>query len=623
LLIILDGLRSVYNGYGPAKDKVEHVNIITQTREGEIAQRVIINGRIEFDDFDREYNRRMPNIGQKIELHRADWVSWFFRKTLICEVTTDVNGEFRIEYDLPKEVCTSANTALQIKFKEKRRPFAAQTLFSGIDHSETVTQIYNLIVPKSACAVEINLQSRYLLHPAIITDANPPPTTQWQSGPYFFALFRAIRWELPKAIFVSIFQKCLSGRQAQQIYDSFGPKHPKLQLTGSCLIDFLLNKIGNVGFTMEGDLAVWKADWDGFQFKDGREDSFPNIIVNAKPILEGGQKIYVLDSIILKFRGKEVETISAEDDSKIKRAIYLAYTAFALKGEAEQHLGVTHLLPYNIAIPFFKYIKEDNPIFQQMAFALDQLFMINWAGANKKFGVISGPHSSLSGSPVVTSLDSQTTRSHENRKSLVDLIAQGIRSEADWSKPLPQPLSKQDYFNHSINAYYNLLLKYYSDFINGHQKLLATHWEEFYRFSEAINQHLPESPCITSRRFDPQSEDFHNLAVFTARTVLLTTLRHWIEHSRQYLTDILSASFGTRNQALDANGNFAPDGNTLASDANLQLFVTFSLLNFSMDTFLDNEFGNIPDGLIKLFRENMHVFSGYPDVAKMMSATKI
>ena len=181
MLIILDGLRSVYNGYGPAKDKVEHVNIITQTREGEIAQRVSINGRIEFDDFDREYNRRMPNIGQKIELHRADWVSWFFRKTLICEVTTDVNGEFRIEYDLPKEVCTSANTALQIKFKEKRRPFAAQTLFSGIDHSETVTQIYNLIVPKSACAVEINLQSRYLLHPAIITDANPPPTTQWQS----------------------------------------------------------------------------------------------------------------------------------------------------------------------------------------------------------------------------------------------------------------------------------------------------------------------------------------------------------------------------------------------------------------------------------------------------------
>lgn len=630
-MVIGAGLRSVWNGYGPAVDKVERESVTVINRdESEVKRK--LTGQLLYDDIDRRTGLKMPNAGQKIELHRCDWISWIFRKTCIAQVQTDAEGRFELKYDHPKGMCSSGDTPFQIKLVERPHPFAAQKLLKGSDYSDRVTQIYHLTLPKYTSEATVELPPGYAAHPSKLTEANRPSTTEWQSPSYFLHVLKAASWELPKGLFVSAFQKCLKDRHVQRIYDSFGPKYPKLALTGDSLINFLLNGIGNVGFTKQDDYVLWEANWDNVQFKPGRENALPNVKVIAKLIIENEKEKYVLDSIRLQFQGEFERLIAATDDD-IQWAIFLALTAFGLKGEAEGHLGEGHLLPLNLAIPFFKYIKPENPIYRAAAFAFGEVGFIDFLGANKnKTGLIFGENGSLSGSPVETTIQRNPGENQRGnlKKSLEDLIADAVKKSADWTKPLPEPLGEQDYFNHAIKIFYEEVLRsYYIEMVNKDRAAIAARWDEIYRLSEAINQHLPECPCITKRDSEPQDKDFSNLAEFLARSVLLTILRHsWRHLSQGPFADLASVSLGVRDKALDKDGHFSPYGNTSASDANVQLLVTRTLLNFSMNTFLDNAFGDIPDELVERFRRILPRFERYPNniqrmIERMMSATKI
>ncbi len=609
--VMLGGLNSLRRGYGPRVTNVPDTDVEARRNQSSSGSNTL-SGTLNYDDVNSNTQQPRPNGNRTMELHMVYPLIWC--STRISQTTTNPSGEFKFTFKDQSKGCFSGWAHFQIKILETPHPFSAEKICGGKDLRQRVTQIYKLRIPK-ASAARVRLVSEYARQPLQLTATLPPPTTQWQSVPYLISLFKASVPQIPKALFVATFSRWLTGGQVQKIYDSFGPKCPKLELTGENLIDCLLNGIGNVGFRKEGERAVWEADWDDCKLKKGRED-FPNVKVVAKPQNDNGQVKYVLESITLKFRDERQEQVVTPDNiEKIRWAIYLSLAVFGLKGEIEGHLAEGHLFTGEVAIPFFKYITKDNPIYSHVGPCLDQAHWINFLGVNEPDGIIK---KGLDGSPIASQREPGAgANGGPGTKIMQDLLADGVKKKANWKRPLETPLGEQDYFNHCLHVHYEMLHEYYTELITNNQQKLTDHWHEIYAWSEAIYSRLPECPKITEREHNPEKKDFENLAIFLARVVSVPTLVHWIRHSRQrpYY------SFGVRNKALDKNGRFAPDGNTSASDTNDQYLITNTLLNFRAVTFLEDN--NIPYELRNRFFRNLSKYKGYPDIQMMMGATKI
>lgn len=610
------GLKSLWNGWGP---RTVNVGPVMVERSNEVlGQKGKLKGRLFFNDVDRQTGQKMPNSSQRMELHTSDLFSRFSRSTCIGKATTNQFGQFEIEYEPPKG-CYANNIYFQIKLVDEARPFSSQKLSGANAREERITRIYQITIPKHTCEATVDLLSEDSDKPFSLTKVPPPSTIQWQSNRYLYHVFKASLPFLAPAGFVSLFGRWMSGAQVQKIYNLLSPKFPTKELTSESLIHCLLNGIGNVGSTQEGNKIRWVANWDQFKFKEGREQSIPNIEVEAR--IENGQ--CVLERIRLKFRGDMVEEVFEANDPKINRAIYLAFGVFGLKGEAEHHLAEGHLLPRVTSKFFEKYISRENPLFFELRHFCGEIDFIDYLGANEFNGLIFGNNGSLSGSPIEDS-----SNPGDPQKGLAQHLEETVREKADWRVPYPPPRCEQDSFNYCANVHYKILLDYYTQFVKDNREGLAKYWREIYFLSEAMNQTLPRCPTITKISHDPQDEDFTNLALFLARHVATVTWIHDRVHkSQDDLKNIFRMSVGVRDRALDSEGNFAPDGNTSARDANIQLLVTGALLQFNKyaDRLFRNEVGDIPPAFIDNIERNIHLYKGYSEqeVRSMMSTTKI
>lgn len=593
--IAFSALRSVVNGLkiphttGSIKQIQYHSNslgIKTSSRS--------LNASFVFDDCDSQTGANFPAVGQQVDLFVRNFFGF---KTYLASATTNADGKCLFTYDCHHS-SFSKDHRLLIELKADLFPSAYRGFFG---RAEKVTeQTIELTVAKNSYSIETDpLLLSYANQSKNLTQVQVPPQAQRQSLKYYLEMGKAGMPEIVKALFVTVFQRWLTGAHVQSIYDSFGPKHPKIELTPGNLIYALQNQICAVGASKTAEGYTWKACWDQYEFD--RDNSLPNVevyaLLNQKNQLE-------LDRICIQYRGDEnVQTVTAHDHAQLPRAIYIALSTFGLKGEAEHHLAEGHILPGIAAPSFFKYIKKENPLFKFLAIHFLGIQSINYAGS---LGIIFGENSSLEASALTAN-------------SIAEIIITATKAKADWKSYHPnEPIGLTDHFASAEKRHFEILLSHYRTFINANSQGIHAHWLEIYRWSEAIHAHLPEIPKITENVMKPTPEDCENLAKFLAWIITKVTFIHWAMHSRQHLfadIRILSAAAGKR--CLDNKGQFAADGNTSAADANKQLLVTRTLLNYHGDRLVENAYGDIDPLLIQELLDNFIAYEGYADILKM------
>lgn len=597
--IILSSVMALYNGYGAPTTKITAFS--TKLAQKNATQKVIFRGKIVFDDIDRKSHRKEPCCKRRVAIYKNGWL---FGRTYLGSARTNDLGEFTYTFN-------KLNTFWGIKHKftfhlvDQPQPFSAR---GSLKIQDRVTQIFNLAIPRNVIWAKAEFPAIYAIQSKKLSEVAPPPSTHWQSSRYFITLGKAAILDAPKVLISTLFSKWMSGSQVQRLYDLYGPKTEKKSLTPEFLIDTLINGIGNTGYFINGNGVDFEANFNGYEFDEA--NSLPNVKVFTKRVKNNrNEEELRLESIAIKYReDSEAEVISVKNKKDLQRGLYIAMSVFGLMGEAKRHLGEGHILPHIAAVPFFKYISRENPIYKVVATFISEVHFINYLGSK---GIIFGNKSILDASAL-------------SPIGLERLIIDAVKSKADWSVPPNENFLPNDHFSHGVKLHYEMLYDYYSKYINENIASVDAHWQEIYNWSEATHEHLNECPCITERSKNPSAEDRKKLAMFLAWLVTKTTFLHWAVHSRQApLTDIKSMSLGLRNRSLDSKGRFSPTGNTSGFNAHVQILIARVLINSKLNTFAENAYGDIPQELIDRFNRNATKYTGYPDIMKMMAGTKI
>ncbi len=520
------------------------------------------------------------------------FVEGWFSRTHIGSATTTKTGAFSLK------VHSASNTQkVIIQVVEKRRPFAQEDL-ACLKEEVVIQQFEKTLDLSDLGKLELTVTDS----PKDITVIRPPLKSHIQSPAFFWKFFEAVRTEAPKRLFVSLARPLLSASSVQWIYNLFGPSYEKRPLTKENLIEELLNHVTAVGGKDQGNKVMWEANWDGIELK--RDDTLPNVIVRA---IKKPDDTLELEKIELKFRNDEFVYHVRPNDRFFDRALYMARSVFALKGEAEFHLARGHILPGIIAEEFDRFMKR-NPLYKKLEPHLSQLDTINWIGSK---GVIFGPGSVLTHSALTVD-------------SVAKIIVNEVKKAANWKDYAPPtPLAKDHYLADAEKVHFDILYTYFLTVIQKNKSAIRKDWSSIYNWSEAVNEHLPEIPKITTTK-KPRQEDYESLAKFCAWAVSKTTFLHWAAHSRQQiLTDIRQASLAPQTGAFTLESEMDPYGKTEVDDANVQLFVSRVLLNFKGDSLLENPYGDVDPDLIEAIKTHIPDYKGYADIQKMFITTQI
>ncbi len=547
----------------------------------------------------RVFSDNLPVGGQKINFYIKDFFNFNY---FIGSAKSNDAGDFKLNYMwTPGWFTRSQRIVMEVV--EERLPFSKEGLLC-VKHDVLLERIERKLPLKIYHNDLRNISLTYELRSNDLTVIPAPLPNHTQSPHYFTKFFKAAFPEATKRVFVTLFNRFLSTSNVQRIYDSFGPSYVKRPLTAENLIEELLNHVCSVGASTKDPQIVWEANWDAFELEE--LNTMPNLRVVAAKTDDGTLK---LDSIGIKFRNEAEETIVTALDDKLPWALFVARSIFALEGEAKFHLAEGHILPGVCAQEFFTFIKPENPLFAVLQPHLSQLDFINWLGSK---GIIFGSGSVLDISALTPN-------------SVARVIIDHVKAKADWLNYKPQvPLAPNHYLAKGENFHFNLLHDFFKEYIQTNKAAIMQDWEAVHSWSVAMHSHLQELPQLTTTLDNPTQIDLDNLAKFCAWLVSKSTFLHWAAHSRQQLlTDVNQASLAMENKALDITGNLASFGNMLPKNANQQLFVARTLLNFDGDSIFKNPYGDVHPRLLELLNEHKAKYEGYEDIEKMFITTQI
>jgi hypothetical protein len=556
------------------------------------ATKGVLKVKLLSDDFDSSGNR-MSLVGQEVAIYSKGYIY----NSFIGRGVFNTKNKCKLEYSI-NDSYFGWDKDFKIELIAKSQPFSVENPEILDDR---IQEVYHLTIPDGTQCAKVDLEADYAYQSKDLTVVRQPPSTHWQSISWFITIIKAALPELIKAIFVLIFQRWLTASNVQYIFDSFGPQYPKINLTSDNLIDSLLNGICNVPYTRENEDYVWNTDWKNLELD---HETLPQVEVRA--FLNKDKKLQI-DTISIKYTGKkEAEIIGFTNSSKeeTERAIFIAFSAFSLKGEAEHHLGQGHLLPGVISTPFFKYVSIENPVHKLISGFLGQVGFTNY------FGSLFGKENFLGVSGLAP-------------KGIGNVIINSVNENSDWTKEIDGiPLNSQDKFTPAKAKHFNRLYNYFLRKIHENKPGVSQHWQDIYNWSEAVHASLPNSPPITKVSKDPKDLDLQRLARFMAKAALLTSFVHWVMHSRQYpLADIHTAVLKPNGEFRDFQRKFARDGNVSAYDAMSQLFTLRTSLNADMDSFAENALKDYPEELVKEFTDNPKDYDGFPDITNMFGCT--
>lgn len=546
-------------------------------------------------------NDRLVNADARIAIYTKNF---FGGLTYLGKTITDDEGRFEFNYHWNPHFWQRSHEVV-IAVVERSLPFAGQGFFYYTKQT-TVEQISRRF---PAHSLQNDIGTYELTYRNISddpTNISPPSANEQPTYYYYFRFFIASLPEILKRKFIQLFQRWMTTERVQWIFDRFW-KYPTPAPTPQNLIHELMNEITAVDYLEEGEFISWKASWEEMEFVDNQ--SFPTVIVYAKKENDPTATLQ-LDRIEIEMSDGSPKKIVRPTDSNISWAIYLARSAFVLRGEAEIHLAETHILPQIVGRAFKKYIKSDNPIFKPIIPHIGQMDYINWIGAN---GIVFGKGSVLEISALT-------------EDSVAKMIVNYMKKKADYMQDTPRaPLNPHHYKAMASKAHYDILYDFFTTYIDKHREKLQSFKDQIYRWSECISSKLKAIPKIMENidTFDARAEE--RLARCLTWLVHKTTFLHWAAHSRQQmLTDIRSASIGMRNNALDENGNFLPFGNTDPAQATLQVSIARILLNFKGDALLKNPYKDIDPNLLRRIVDNLKRYPAYyNDIQEMHMCTEI
>lgn len=499
------------------------------------------------------------NLEKEVHIYATNWLG---RKKCLGITPLDSSNCFKFNYITPTQVFKTYNISLEIF--EKNRPFASQGLHG-----------YCEIKPLGKATIQLDNQPEQNLtitdeQIKNLTHINKPRSQGNLSINYVMRLVQAVGPEVLKSAMVKLFYPWMTVEKIQKLYDTFGPQYPYNEPTIQNLTNELLNTICAVDFEKNGDQISWTANWDGYQFD--RENSLPNVSIKARK----EQDNLIIESIKIKFRGQEEQTIDPEKSSpeEVKWAIFIARSIFALKGEAEIHLAEGHLLPGIFGESFLTSVSKQNPLYDVTARYLENLEFINWLGGH---GIIFGKGSVIEVSALT-------------EHSVAEVVIKYMKKKADFINYQPiEPITSNHYRASVGKLHYNILLNFFTDYIDKHWDQIALYKHEIFNWSESMHKKLSSIPKIMSSQdhFSKEMEG-KRLALCLASLVNQTTFLHWSCHARQeLLTHLELASLCSLNNARSPDGSPIKFGNTPKDVANMQLKLSRALLNFKSHRFVD------------------------------------
>jgi hypothetical protein len=564
----------------------------------------------QISDYVHRIGGRLMYKGDDVALHdikvRVYAKNFFGQKQYLGSARTDENGQFTFTYKW-KPGYFSKNHHLTLGIVGIKRPFSDKGLTCA--KSEVALQKIEKTIPVNVHEIDFkDIPVDFAMVPPNITDVIKPPATHEQSFRWKAKLFVASFLEVIKRVVVKLFGWMMSSKSVQGLYSLFGTKYPVRKLTEKNIINELLNEISAVDYRVKGNQVTWSANWDGLNLDI--KDSLPNVDVVAETTENGGMK---LKRISIRYREDEKATVATPTDKNFRWAAYIARSTFALKGEAEVHLGLGHVLPHIVAKPLFKYLSPQNPIFKLVAPHLGQVHNINYLGSK---GIIYGEGSVLE----TSALDSD---------AVTRVIVNTLHTKANYMAYEPkEPLCDNHHLAKVQKEYFKQLHEYFTKYVEGNKEELTKYWKEIYTFSTKLHKRFNKIPKITTSPDGPQPGDLQRLSKLMAWVVNLTTFHHWAAHSRQnILADIRSCSLAIQHRALNKDNTFNEYGNTSVQAANTQNFISRTLLNWDGDKMVDDPYKNMDPGLLRIIQlfvkkvEGTH--SGFPHIRKMHVATQI
>jgi len=538
----------------------------------------VVKGRLYYNDL----GEHIADVNRKI---RVFLHGWFGSRTLLASGKTDERGKFKIKYPYSAE----KQYTIIVEAVEKRQPFANDGFCIKSEEVALLKKSYT-IPPNTTRHNLGSIERSDAEQPEDITKVNKPLATNTQDPEYFRRLVTARIPELVKSFVVKA--GTLFGMNAEgvmRIYNSFGKEYHLREATIENLIDDLLNSVSAIDYVIdrEENEIIWISDLEDYEFD--RNDCLPEY---CAVILDSETKKF--KEIEIRFRDdpeEGVDIFDEESDPKqLEWAIRQAMAVFGLQGEAKIHLALGHILPGTCSTPFFKYIKEGNPLRDLLGPFIGQTQFINFTGSK---GIIFGKGSVLEVSQLT-------------EDGVAKMILEGMESRANYQTWRPrEPINRDDIKAHDQNLFYSMLQDFFAEKIESEWNTIAEQWEQVYCFSKSIHKRYNHIPLITRQKTDPSVQDKIRLTQFVTYMAHLLSFHHWYAHSRQQRIASGDVIFVQTNRGLDAEGNYAPYGGADPSALSKQVSIARTLLAFDADTLLEKPVNRYMMELGQIFQEKI------------------
>lgn len=188
----------------------------------------------------------------------------------------------------------------------------------------------------------------------------------------------------------------------------------------------------------------------------------------------------------------------------------------------------------------------------------------------------------------------------------------------------PEPINEQDYFAHDERLHFQLLRKFFKNFIAENSAAIKEHWCEIYYWTKALHAQLPECPPVTENINEPDEKDLEKFEIFCAWTVNIVSYIHWFMHTHQTdLQDFRKVVFAEQSKGLNVEGEMVFGGNAELEDLNNQRLVAEALLGAKIkNELLSNPNNDFHPDLVELFKLNIARYKT-PNIEKMSGSVNI
>lgn len=415
------------------------------------------------------------------------------------------------------------------------------------------------------------------------------------------------------------------------VQKTFPSKYPEIKATPEHTMEFLLNGM-YPGYFRQGSALgemVNVINWDKYD-----RDLTPDLPNTSLTLKKEGEKLLIKE-VTVQYPNEKAESFSPTDQD-FQRALYLYNSMALVKGEAVHHLGLGHLMTGQIALSFFRHIKN-HPIGKLLRPHLDGVHEINRLGAGLIFGE--------SGVLNVSGLTA---------KGVEDVMKDSLNS-FDFATFQPrEPLVPEHRFAYAQKLYWQIVTEVVDQFFEENDKEIKDdkNWCELFFMSQNLMKHsLPYCPFEKNQHGDeilwldiseidrpevpervvyqghlrairpfisnlhqPAEGDIEKLKQFCRFTLFLSTFYHWALHSSQekWGTNLAFGSLAPENRAKDLWGGTKP------YNAAKQLEIANALVDFEVPSLVENCYGTIYQPFIDKLLKHQKEFKrlGY-DITKM------